>query len=72
MRKVIVSTFLTLDGVMQAPGDPDEDRAGGFEHGGRQMPYFDEAAGAAIFEGMASSAAGKLGGQHDAQSHSSR
>jgi hypothetical protein len=29
MRKVIVSTFLTLDGVMQAPGDPDEDRAGG-------------------------------------------
>jgi dihydrofolate reductase len=55
MRKVIVSTFLTLDGVMQAPGDPDEDRAGGFDHGGWQMPYFDEAAGAAIFEGMASS-----------------
>jgi dihydrofolate reductase len=55
MRKVIVGTFLTLDGVMQAPGAPDEDRAGGFEHGGWQMPYFDEAAGAAIFEGMASS-----------------
>lgn len=55
MRKVIVSTFLTLDGVMQAPGATDEDRAGGFEHGGWQMPYFDEAAGSAIFEGMASS-----------------
>lgn len=55
MRKVIVGTFVTLDGVMQAPGAPDEDRAGGFEHGGWQMPYFDEAAGAAIFEGMASS-----------------
>ncbi len=55
IRKVIVGTFVTLDGVMQAPGAPDEDRAGGFEHGGWQMPYFDEAAGAAIFEGMASS-----------------
>ena len=55
MGKVIVGTFLTLDGVMQAPGAPDEDRSGGFEHGGWQMPYFDEAAGAAIFEGMASS-----------------
>jgi hypothetical protein len=34
MRKVIVGTFLAIDGVMQAPGAPDEDRAGGFEHGG--------------------------------------
>jgi dihydrofolate reductase len=46
--KLIVSEFLTLDGVMQAPGDADEDRRGGFEHGGWQMPYFDEDAGAAI------------------------
>lgn len=42
MRNLIVSEFLSLDGVMQAPGDPDEDRTGGFEHGGWQRPYFDE------------------------------
>jgi len=34
MRKLIVSEFMTLDGVMQAPGGKDEDRDGGFEHGG--------------------------------------
>ncbi len=39
MRKVIVFTDLTLDGVMQAPGRPDEDRRGGFEHGGWAAPY---------------------------------
>ena len=39
MRKVIVFTNLTLDGVMQAPGEPDEDRRGGFEHGGWGAPY---------------------------------
>ena len=42
MRNLIVSEFLSLDGVMQAPGDPDEDRSGGFEHGGWQRRYFDE------------------------------
>jgi dihydrofolate reductase len=52
MRKVIVSEFLTLDGVMQAPGDSDEDREGGFEHGGWQLPYFDDAAGSAVDEGF--------------------
>jgi dihydrofolate reductase len=52
MRKVIVNEFLTLDGVMQAPGDPDEDRSGGFPHGGWQMPFFDDVAGAEIDAGM--------------------
>jgi dihydrofolate reductase len=40
MRKLIVSEFMTLDGVMQAPGGPDEDRDGGFEHGGWTWPYW--------------------------------
>ena len=45
MRKIIVLSFISLDGVMQAPGGPDEDRDGGFEYGGWTAPYFDEAAG---------------------------
>jgi dihydrofolate reductase len=42
MPKIIVSEFLTLDGVMQAPGDPNEDRSGGFDQGGWQLAYFDD------------------------------
>ena len=41
MSRVVVYNNLTLDGVMQAPGNPDEDRRGGFEHGGWQPPYGD-------------------------------
>lgn len=40
MRKIIVSEFVTLDGVMQAPGGKDEDRDGGFEYGGWTLPYW--------------------------------
>lgn len=42
MRTLKVIEFMSLDGVVQAPGDPDEDRDGGFAHGGWQRPYFDE------------------------------
>ncbi|MET9198373.1 dihydrofolate reductase family protein [Streptomyces olivaceus] len=48
MRRIIVCTFLTLDGVMQAPGGPDEDAEGGFEHGGWQRPVDDEEVGTAV------------------------
>jgi dihydrofolate reductase len=42
MRKLIVNTFMSLDGVMQSPGGPDEDPTGGFEHGGWGANYFDD------------------------------
>lgn len=50
MRKLVVGTFLTVDGVMQAPGGPDEDREGGFEHGGWSVNYWDDVMGQIIVE----------------------
>jgi dihydrofolate reductase len=52
MRKLIVLSFISLDGVMQAPGGPQEDESGGFKYGGWTVPYFDEVAGKAMGEQM--------------------
>ncbi|SDH63917.1 dihydrofolate reductase family protein [Mucilaginibacter sp. P25] len=45
MRKIIVLTFMTLDGVMQAPGGPEEDQSGSFKYGGWSAPFMDEVSG---------------------------
>ena len=53
MRKVVVFTSVTLDGVMQGPGRPDEDTRDGFGHGGWALPYNDEVMGRVVAERMA-------------------
>lgn len=50
MRKLIISAFVSLDGVMQAPGGPEEDPTGGFQHGGWTVPYWDDSIGAQMGE----------------------
>ena len=61
MRKLIVSEFMTLDGVMQAPGGKDEDRDGGFEHGGWTLPYWHDDIGKSFGALMADTDAFLLG-----------
>ena len=50
MRKIVVLTMVSLDGVMQAPGGPEEDTTGGFNYGGWTVPYVDESLGNIINE----------------------
>lgn len=52
MRKLIVLSFISLDGVMQAPGGPEEDTSGDFKYGGWTVPYFDDFAGNIMGEQM--------------------
>lgn len=54
MRKIIAITQITLDGIMQAPGGPEEDPSGGFSHGGWAMPFMDDDVGQAIDQIIAS------------------
>ncbi len=52
-RKLVIQAFVSLDGVMQAPGGPEEDRDGGFQHGGWSMTYWDDKMGQIMGERMA-------------------
>ena len=61
MRKIIVHEFITLDGVIQAPGGADEDTEGGFVHGGWTWPYWHDDIGKRFFEAMAEADALLLG-----------
>jgi dihydrofolate reductase len=61
MGKLVVTEFVTLDGVAQAPGEPDEDRDGGFVYGGWQAPLLDEESGRVMFEEASSMDALLLG-----------
>jgi dihydrofolate reductase len=61
MRNVIVQAWMTLDGVVQAPGDADEDTSGGFQHGGWSLPYFDGVAMKWALETVASAGGYLLG-----------
>jgi dihydrofolate reductase len=55
MRKLVVNTFVSLDGVMQAPGGPEEDSTGGFQYGGWSVPFWDDRMGQVMGEFMGKS-----------------
>jgi dihydrofolate reductase len=59
--RLVVNTFLTLDGVMQAPGGPDEDRDGGFALGGWSFPFSDDQMGSTVTSSIAGASAFLLG-----------
>ena len=61
MRQLIVAEFITLDGVIQAPGGEDEDTEGGFTHGGWTRPYWHDDIGAHFFQAMSDADAFLLG-----------
>jgi dihydrofolate reductase len=61
MRELIVAEFITLDGVIQAPGGAEEDTDGGFQHGGWTMPYWHDDIGAHFFQALAQADAFLLG-----------
>lgn len=61
MRELIVAEFITLDGVIQAPGGADEDTEGGFQHGGWTQPYWHDDIGAHFFQAMTQADALLLG-----------
>jgi dihydrofolate reductase len=61
MRKVIVVEWMTLDGVVQAPGAADEDTSGGFQHGGWHLGYFDDLSRTWVVEGYAQAGGFLLG-----------
>jgi hypothetical protein len=70
MRKVIVNEWMTLDGVVQAPGQADEDTDGGFMHGGWHLRYSDDLSRNWVVEGYAG-AGGFLLGRHTYESFTS-
>lgn len=61
MRKIVVSEFVSLDGVVQAPGSAEEDTEGGFTHGGWTMPYWHDDIGAHYFASITQAGALLLG-----------
>ena len=72
MRKLIVSTFLTLDGVMQAPGGPGEDDSGGFAYGGWSVNYWDDQMGQVMGDFMSTPFDLVLGRHHPPRAEARR
>jgi dihydrofolate reductase len=65
--RVVVSEFISLDGVVQAPGGPEEDVSGGFSHGGWSMPYFDPEVMGPVISEIAERSEALLQGRHTYQ-----